>query len=60
MEVRLTLSNAELTALQRLASMMGGDIELAAHLALREFLVGAGLLDLPPEIDEDTETVGEA
>lgn len=34
--------------------------EMAAHIGLRDWLIGTSYLGEPPELDEDTETLGEA
>lgn len=60
MKITLELSADESIALRRLANEYEIRPELAARVALRDWLVGAGYLDLPIELDEDTETVGEA
>lgn len=63
MKLTLTLQTDEAIALRRLANELGGDLDAAAQIALRDWLIGQGLLELPDEpdvLDEDTETVGEA
>ncbi|MFC5385152.1 hypothetical protein ACFPLB_04130 [Aquamicrobium segne] len=60
MKITITLSTAERIALRRFAAMTGKDLDDAAHLALREYLISSS--DLEPEYDlgEDTETAGSA
>ena len=60
MKITLTLSTDERLALRRFANETGEDLGAAAHIGLREFLIGIGMLELPHELDEDTETAGEA
>lgn len=47
-------------ALRRFATEQGCTLEEAAELALRDWLIGHGYLEPEHELDEDTETVGEA
>ena len=60
MKLTITLQTDEAIALRRLANTDGADLTAAAQAAIREFLIGIGLLELPHELDEDTETAGEA
>lgn len=60
MKLTLTLATEEAIALRRFANETGEELEDAAHIGLREFLIGVGMLELPHELDEDTETQGEA
>lgn len=60
MKITLDLATDESLALRQFANEVGGDLDIAAHLALRDWLIGQGLLELPHELDEDTETQGEA
>lgn len=60
MKITLTLATDEAIALRRFANETGEELEDAAQLAIREFLISVGMLELPHELDEDTETVGEA
>jgi len=52
MKIALDLATDESLALRRFANETGGDLEAAAHLAVREFLIGIGMLELP-ESDND-------
>jgi hypothetical protein len=55
------LGTAEMIALRRFAASIGiDDLSIALHFAVVEYLTGAGFLDLPGELDEDTETLGSA
>lgn len=61
MKITLELATDERIALRRL--MAEHNIEtpdMAAHIGLRDFLIMTGYLEEPPELDEDTETLGEA
>ncbi len=60
MKITLTLSTDERIALRRFANATGKSLEDAAHLALREYLISTGDLELLHELGEDAETVGEA
>lgn len=60
MKITLDLATDESIALRRFANETGEELDAAAHIGLREFLIGIGMLELPHELDEDTETVGEA
>lgn len=60
MKITLTLSTDERIALRRFAHETGEELEDAAHMALREYLISSGMLELAHELGEDTETVGEA
>lgn len=60
MKLTLTLSTDERIALRRFAAETASpDLDEAAHLAIREYLISAGLLEFH-DLDEGTETVGEA
>ena len=61
MKITLTLDLAtdEALALRRFANETCEELDAAAHIALREFLIGVGMLELPHELDEETETAGE-
>ena len=54
MKITLTLSTMERIALRRFANETGEDLDAAAQLAIREFLIGIGMLELP-ESDNDNE-----
>lgn len=54
------LSTEERLALRRLAAEHGLSLEQAAALALREWLIQNGYLELEHELDEATETAGSA
>lgn len=56
----ITLSTDERLALRRFANETGEDLDVAAGIALREFLISVGMLEPTSELAEDTETVGEA
>lgn len=61
--VKLTLDLAtdESIAIRRLANQLGCcSTTDAAKTALRDWLIAGGYLELEHELDEDTETVGEA
>lgn len=60
MKITLTLSTDERIALRKFAHETGEELEDAAHIALREFLIGAGMLELEHDLGEDTETAGSA
>lgn len=60
MKITLTLLTAERIALRRFANATGKSLEDAAHLALREYLISTGDLELLHELDAETETVGSA
>ncbi|SFJ56969.1 hypothetical protein [Aerobium aerolatum] len=60
MKITLALSTEERLALRRFAREAGEDLEAAAHAAFRDGLIASGYLELEHELDEDTETVGEA
>jgi hypothetical protein len=60
MKITLDLSTDERIALRRLMAEHNIDTpEMAAHIGLREWLTMTGYLELI-ELDEDTETLGEA
>ena len=60
MKITLDLTTDERIALRRFANETGEELDAAAHVALREFLISVGMLDLTYELAEDTETLGEA
>lgn len=60
MKLNLNLSTDESIAMRRLANELGCSHEDAAKTALRDWLIASGYLELEHELDEDTETVGEA
>lgn len=60
MKITITLAADESIALRRLANELGCSHEDAAKTALRDWLIASGYLELEHELDEDTETVGEA
>lgn len=61
MKVTVTLSADELLSLRQLMAEHNIDTpDMAAHIGLRDFLIMTGYLEEPPELDEDTETLGEA
>lgn len=52
MKIALNLAADESLALRRFANETGEGLDAAAHLAVREFLIGIGMLELP-ESDND-------
>lgn len=60
MKITLDLAPDESIALRRFANETGEELDAAARLAIREYLISAGMLEPPHELDEDTETQGEA
>lgn len=54
MKITLTLAVDERIALRRYARDIGEDLDAAAHIGLREFLIGIGMLELP-ESDNDND-----
>ncbi|MDI1266825.1 MAG: hypothetical protein PS018_26530 [bacterium] len=60
MKLTIELEAATSIALRRLASELQRSPEEAAALALREALIGSGMLELPTDLDEGSETKGEA
>lgn len=61
MKITLELATDERIALRRLMAEHNIDTpEMAAHIGLREWLTMTGYLEHHEELDEDTETVGEA
>lgn len=60
MRIALDLSSDERLALHRFANETGGDLNAAAHVAIREFLISAGFLEPERELDYDTEMEGTA
>ncbi|MET3790689.1 hypothetical protein [Aquamicrobium terrae] len=60
MKITLTLLTDERIALRRFANATGKSLDDAAHLALREYLISTGDLEMLHELGEDTETAGEA
>ena len=60
MRVTLTLPSAAEAALREFAGREGLSPEIAASVALVEWLTAAGYLQMPPEMDEETPTEGNA
>lgn len=60
MQIEIKLTTDEAIALRRLANEQGVKLPDAAEAALRDWLIGHGYLELTDEMDEDTETAGEA
>lgn len=58
MKLPLALPADVSIALRRMANQEGLSLEQAAEIALRDWLIGNGHLELEPELDEDTETEG--
>jgi hypothetical protein len=58
--ILVTLTTDERLALRRLANDRGVDLEEAAAVALRDWLMANGYLELEHELYEDTEASGEA
>lgn len=52
MKITLDLATDERIALRRFANEAGEDLDTAAHIDLREFLIGIGMLELA-EADND-------
>lgn len=53
MKITLDLATDESLALRRFANETGEDLDAAAHIGLREFLIGIGMLELPESDNED-------
>lgn len=60
MRITLDLAADERLALRKLANRTGEALDATAHMALRDYLIAIGVLELLHELDEDTETQGEA
>lgn len=60
MKITIELSTEERLALRHFARQADIELGVAAHMALRDWLIASGYLELEHELDEDTETVGEA
>lgn len=61
MKLTIELSTGLSIPLRRFATEFDqATLEDAAEAALREYLITTGYLELEHELDEDTETVGEA
>lgn len=60
MKITLYLDAEVTAALRQFALEANEDLDAAAKMAIREFLVGMGMMGPPGDLDEDTETVGEA
>ena len=60
MKVLLELAAAEAIALRRFSNEFRIDHDRAARFVLREYLIASGFLEIEDQLDEDTETVGEA
>lgn len=61
MDIKITLSTSVRIALRRFASEFDqATLEDAAEAALREYLITTGYLEVGYDLDEDTETAGEA
>lgn len=56
----LEIAADEAIALRRFAKEYQIDPDQAARFVLREYLIASGYLELEHELDEDTETVGDA
>jgi len=54
MKITLDLATDESLALRQFANETGEDLDAAAQIAVREFLIGIGMLELP-ESDNDNE-----
>lgn len=54
MKITIDLATDEAVALRRFANETGEDLDAAAQLAVREFLIGIGMLELP-ESDNDND-----
>lgn len=60
MNIAIALDTAERIALRRVAAAHGLSLEQAAAVALREYLIQNGYLEIEHELDEATETAGSA
>lgn len=60
MKIALALPADVSIALRRMANQEELPLEQAVEIALRDWLIGNGYLELEPELDEDTPTAGEA
>lgn len=61
MRLTIDLSTDESIALRRFANLHYDlTVEEVAARAIREYLIGTGDLDPKPQIDEDSQTAGEA
>ncbi len=60
MRITLDLGADVSTALRRFATETGMEIDAAAHIAIREFLIITGALELLQDMDEDSDTKGKA
>lgn len=60
MRITLTLSTDERIALRRFANETGEELDAAAGIAIREFLISVGMLEPTYELADGTETAGEA
>lgn len=58
--IPVSLDTAERLALRRLAAEHGLSLERAAAVALREWFIQNGYLELEHELDEASETAGSA
>lgn len=58
--ISIALASHDCMALRRFANELGEPIEEAAAIALRDWLIGCGYLEVALELDEDTETEGKA
>jgi len=53
MKIALTLATEESIALRRFANETGENLDDAARLALREYLISIGMLELPEGDNDD-------
>lgn len=60
MKITVDLATDESLALRRFANETGEELDAAAQLAIREFLIAVGMLEPTHDLDEDTETMREA
>lgn len=60
MKIMLEIRADEALALRRFTNEYRIDPDQAARFILREYLIAGGYLELEHELDEETETVGEA
>lgn len=60
MRVTIDVSPGERQALRRFANETCQELDAAANIAIREFLISAGFLEPEQKMDYDTETEGTA
>ncbi len=60
MTITIELTSRERVALERVAKETGEELDAAAGIAIREFLISLGMLGPTYDLAEDTVTAGEA